>query len=114
MVSPVNALDLAIECRFDAQSRFARARYLDWDAVHIARSIGAVNEKNVNVSSIIAAQNSVHVALHADRVELDRAMAQPSGLALGAYELSLEVEDQVVPLIHAPRNQDGVAAAAEL
>jgi hypothetical protein len=101
---------LAIERRGDTQRHAVSGRFLHRHSID-SLVFGAVHKKYVCLTQVPTLQDLCPVRSDAPGIEDHRTVTEPTRLALRAHELPVEIEHQVVAMVDAPRQQDGVTPA---
>jgi hypothetical protein len=74
----------------------------------------AIDQKDVGLTNIVPCDCAFCVASDAPRVETNSPATDSSGLALGSYELTLDINDEVISVVEAEWDQHVIAPADEL
>jgi hypothetical protein len=76
--------------------------------------LDAVDDKEVDLSCVGPCAREASIRLNALGADLDDAIPQSSGLALGLEESAVTFDDEVVALVYAERQKHAIAALYKL
>jgi hypothetical protein len=111
---PANPLGLAILRRIYAQRAVPRGGLADVESIDPVR-LWAVDQEEVDLIGVVrSGVGPERVGSCTRGVEPHHTAAKPSRLALRSQEPTSDIDDQVIPMVIAVRNQHAVAARDEL